>query len=200
MNVVLRIVEALWLWEPQPAFRPSACLSAEMTDGHELPADAGREGLGASSAPSDWSTQRGLQENPAGRSGAKGWRWQQCKTRWLNDITNDRRKHFNKRDTIVCLADTLAADKEALSGHTQWKHPSQRGSHMTTCYLISLLCSANKHVFNKEELLCPFPHRQKVKCPTFCCCQDVFLLVCCKCLELAWASSKNAPGLSPWFF
>lgn len=91
-----------------------------MTDGRELPADAGREGLGASSAPSDWSTLRGLQENPAGRSGAKGWRWQQCKTRRLKDITNDRRKHvISERDTIVCLADTLAADKEALSGHTR---------------------------------------------------------------------------------
>lgn len=70
MNVVLRIVEALRLWEPQPAFRPSACLPAEMTDGHELPADVGREGPGASSSPSDWSTQRRtLQEAVAPKAG-----------------------------------------------------------------------------------------------------------------------------------
>lgn len=45
MNVALRIVEALRLREPQLALRPSACRSAEMMDGRELPADAVCGGL-----------------------------------------------------------------------------------------------------------------------------------------------------------
>lgn len=44
MNVALRIAEALRLREPQLAFRPSACRSAEMMDGRELPADVARRG------------------------------------------------------------------------------------------------------------------------------------------------------------
>lgn len=128
VNVVFRILEPLRLWEPQLAFCPSACLPCGDDGWTWAACRCGVWRPGASNPPSYWSARRRLEENPAGRSGAKGWRWQQCKTRRPDCITNDRCKHIINWTWHYCLCGRRISSRCGVS------EPAARAlGHFTVC-------------------------------------------------------------------